>query len=286
MLIKDIDAAQIGMRGKARVIEFDGLAEMVRASVAATKTHAGLMTFGLEEADWIGRRFGSWDEVTKAVDGTWQQGVDRIEELAAIIGREQLPRPTVIKRRRVWNDSAGADVCIDRYRAGDPFRREPHRVRTPGPRVVTILTQCGQNCNMSSDSLFWRGALAVVLSRMVEDAGYRAEIKAFTQAESTWSDGTNMLSPVVLKGAADHLDIASLANATSGWFFRTVTFASWLTPGKSLSYGLGRQKELTPEASAYMAGNAWRWEVTRVYDQTSAVALARKLLAELVLQAA
>lgn len=286
MHIREIPAASLGMYGLARVMEFDGLAEMVREAAGAVTKHAHLATFDLYDHQWIGRKFAGWDDVIKAVDGTWTEGVDKIEELAARIGRENLPRPTVIRRRREWNDIGGAEVCLDRYRAGDPFRRDAVKVRTHGPRVITLLTQVGENCDMSSEALFWRGALAVVLARMIEDAGYRAEIKAFSQVERTWADGTGLLNPVVLKEAGDPLDIGSLANATSGWFFRTVSFASFLIPGKPLSWGLGRAINMTPEAAAFMCGDAHRWELNGVFNMDTAVKLARKLLQQLVLEAA
>lgn len=264
-------------------IEFTGIGDMVR--VAMEGAVSGVYEFDFfNDADWIGRRFNSYTDITKAVDSVWTEGVDTVEDMSRELEREELPRPTVIKRRRVWDDYAGDEIDVDRYRSADPFFRTNARVSTPGPRVITFLVQLGANAYRDSLSLFWRGALATTLARIVEDAGYRTEIIGFTMCESTTTNPQcgNTLTTFRLKEAGDMLDVGALVNATSGWFFRTVTFAAWATPGERLSYGLGHMVEATPEVVEYIAPNARPWLISGVYDKEASLKLARELLATLV----
>lgn len=264
-------------------IEFTGIGDMVR--VAMEGANSGLYEFDFfDDADWIGRKFASFDDIRAAVDGTWAYGVDTVEEMSRELEREELPRPTVIKRRRVWDDYAGDEIDVDRYRSADPFFRTNSRVSTPGPRLITFLVQLGANAFMDSLALFWRGALATTLARIVEDAGYRTEIVGFTMNEHTTTNPQcgNTVTTFRLKEAGDMLDVGSLVNATSGWFFRTVTFAAWTVPGERLNYGLGHMVEATPEIVEYIAPNARPWLISGVYNKAAALALAREKLATLV----
>lgn len=269
-------------------IDFTGIGDMVR--VAMEGAERGLYEFSFfEHDDWIGRKFRTLDDIRAAVDGTWAHGVDTVEALSRELEKEELPRPTVIRRRRVWDDYAGDEIDVDRYRAAEPYFRTNARVSTPGPRLITLLVQLGANSFMDSLSLFWRGALATTLARIVEDAGYRVEIVGFTMNESTTTNPQcgNTVTTFRLKESGDSLHVSSLVNATSGWFFRTVTFAAWTVPGERLSFGLGHMVEATPEVVDYIAGHgslgsAKPWVISGVYDKDAAVKLARELLATLV----
>jgi hypothetical protein len=265
-------------------IEFNGVGDMVRlATEGAGRTDLYPFNF-FNRAEFVGRNFSTFAEIVKATDNVWTLGVDRVEEMSRELEREELPRPTVIKRRRVWDETAGDEIDFDRYRAADPYFRDSKRQHASGPRVITIIIQLGQNAGMKSDDLFWRGALAITLARIVEDAGYRTEIIAFTSGAGTTQNPQcgNVLSSVRLKEAGDMLDVSSLVNVTSGWFFRTVSFASWTVPGERLSEGLGSMIEATPEMVAYLAPGARPWVVSGVYNKENSLRLARELLATLV----
>lgn len=262
-------------------ISFDGLGDMVRVSLEACRESSYQFDF-FNDAGWIGRAFQTFDDIRAAVDGTWTEGVDTVEEMSRELERS-LPTPKTIKRRRVWDDYAGDEIDVDRFRSADPFFRTNERRLTNGPRVISLLIQLGANAFRDSFSLFWRGALAITLARMLEDAGYRTEIVGFTMCESTTTNPQcgNTLTTFRLKEAGDMLDVGSLVNATSGWFFRTVTFAAWSTPREQLSYGLGHMVEATPEVVEYIAPGARPWLVSGVYSREEAVGLARGLLATL-----
>lgn len=268
----------------AWAIRFNGAGDMVRECREAVQTRPDLVVFDLEESDWIGRKFNDWNDVVRAVEGTWAEGVDRIEELSRELEREQLPRPTVIKRRRVWDEYAGDEVDIDRWRAADPYYRTNHRVRSTGPRVITILSEVGQNSHYASESLFWRGAVTVTLARMIEDAGYRAEIVGVGMTSGTYVDSNNpdVMISVNIKGASDALDVGMIANITSGWYFRTVYFGAMLTPRIQCNSSLGRMINVTDQAVEYLSPQSRPWVVSGVYDKPSALALARKFLSELI----
>ncbi len=293
-VVRVVPSELLGFGRKARLwqrstpfayhIEFNGVGDMVRLATEGA-SRSDLYSFDFfSDPVWIGREFKTFAEIVKATDTVWTHGVDRVEEMSRELEREELPKPTVIKRRRVWDEAAGDEIDFDRYRAADPYFRDTTRTRTNGPRVITIIIQLGQNAWMDSDALFWRGALAITLARIVEDAGYRTEIIAFTAGEGTTTNPNvgNVLSSVRLKEAGDTLDLPSLVNVTSGWFFRTVTFASWTVPGEVLSFGLGSMVEATPEMVEFLAPGARPWVVSGVYDKETSLKLARELLATLV----
>lgn len=269
--------------GNAYHIAFDGAGDMVRTAMAGADRRDLYDFHFFNRAGFIGRDFSTFEEITRAVDSMWTHGIDRIEEMSRELERENLPKPTVVRRRRVWDDYAGDEIDVDRYRSADPYFRDTVRARTSGPRLISFLVQLGQNAWMESDALFWRGALAITLARIIEDAGYRSEITAFTMGANTVSGPTpHVLSSVRLKEAGDPLDIGSLVNVTSGWFFRTVMFASWTAPGEKLNGGLGQMVEAGPKAVEFLAPQSKPWLISAAYDKESALALARKLLAELV----
>lgn len=268
-------------------LDFAGAGEMVRVAEAGfPRTDLHDFSYMTSDAGWIGRPFGTFGDIVKAVDGTWSFGVDRVEEMARELQREELPRPTVVKRRRVWDDFAGDEIDVDRYRSGDPYYRDNARVRTNGPKLISFLVQLGANSWMASDDLFWRGALAITLARIVEDAGYRTEISAFATTAGCTSNWKvpNILTTCNLKQAGDALDVGSLVNVTSGWFFRTVMFCSWTAPGEYLVDGLGSMKEANEKVVSYLSPGARPWVIASVYNKESCLALARKYLAQLVLE--
>jgi hypothetical protein len=288
-VIEKIPAASIGMGQWGSVdayhFRYTGAADMVRiAELGADRRELHDFSYFYSDPDWIGRKFSNFAEIVKAVDGTWKEGCARVEEMSRELESEELPRPTVIKRRRVWDEYAGDEICIDRYRSGDPFFRDNLKVRSPGPRLINFLVQLGANSERASDDLFWRGALAITLARIVEDAGYRSEITAFATVKHGVENPScpHILTTCELKGAGDSLDISSLVNVTSGWFFRTVMFASWTAPGEVLDDHLGSMKEATPEVVEYLASGARPWVISGIYNKRAALARARELLAELV----
>ncbi len=274
----------ISRGSKCCFVEFDSPGDMVRA--AKIGLARGDHQFNhMTDAEWIGRKFNDFDDVVAACDTNWAEGVDRVEEMVHAIEREDLPRPTVIKRRRVWDEFAGDEIDVDRYRAADPYFRTNARLRTPGPRVITMLTQINQNGGATSEQIFWRGALTVALARIVEDAGYRTEISAFVLSERCLANYhvPDYAMALRLKSADNPLDIGGLVNATSGWFFRTVEFASRTATGRTLNEGLGRMREAGRATCEFLAPAASPWLIGGVYDMASAVRLARQLLQTLVI---
>lgn len=288
-VVETVPAATAGFRshclGDAYHIRFAGVSDLVRAA-AVGADRGDLHRFDFTDSYFIGREFGGFADVVKACESTWQFGCDRVEELSRELEREELPRPTVVRRRRVWDEHAGDEIDVDRWKAGEPFFRETTKVRTTGPRVIRFLVQLGANSYMGSDDLFWRGALAVTLARLVEDAGYRTEIHAFCMVEQLVIERGapgHVTTSLELKGAGDALDVSSLVNVTSGWFYRTAMFAAWTVPNKRLCSHLGvTVEQSSPKAVEYLAAGARPWVIADVYNKAGCVALARELLAELV----
>ncbi len=96
-----------------------------------------------------------------------------------------------------------------------------------------MIVNVGGNCGTRHRNLLWRGAAAVALTRLLEEAGYRVELWAAVKVTRVWQRkdkfDTAVMDAVCLKRAGDPLDESTLISAVSGWFFRTVTFRGWCT---------------------------------------------------------
>lgn len=269
-------------------IAYDGVGDMVRAGerfVDRRDIYDFHSTF-FREPDWVGRAFKSFDEIKACVDSTHAADVRDVEEMASELER-RLPAPVEVKRRRVWDEFGGDEISVDRFRHAEPYFRTNARRPQIGPRLISILVQLGQNSDYSSESLKWRGAAAVALARILENAGYATEINCVVMARGTYKplkDSSrhdargNLVVSCSLKGAGDSLDVSALTNATSGWFFRTVCFASFGPLNRPIASGYGSMQEAGDKAAAYFARGARPWLLSGVYGQAGAVAVASDLL--------
>lgn len=267
------------------LLSFGGIGDMVRAAAPSVESnfHNFRQTF-FGNPEWVGREFRTFDDVIKAVDSTWNEGVADVDRMAGELERS-LPAPVEVKRRRVWNEDAGDEIDVDRYRHAEPFFRDNAKRPQVGPRVVSLLVQVGNNCQFSSESLKWRGAACVALARVLEAAGYSSEIQCFSLAARAASpiiradvDGANIATVCNLKNAGDALDISALVNATSGWYFRTVVFGSYVVLNRRLDSVLGFMQEANDATAAFLSRGVKPWLVSGVYDYRSALALAARYL--------
>lgn len=64
----------------------------------------------------------------------------------------------------------------------------------------------------------------MIMTEMLERAGYRVELWGATYAHGTFANKGSVLVATQLKHARSALDRVAVLNAVSGWFFRTVGF--------------------------------------------------------------
>lgn len=199
---------------------FESVSQM-EAVVSSDK----LETF-LSNTSFLGRQFGSTSEYNAALKTVWDEGVLTMQEFVDRLEKAELPKIKDLKTKKVFNASEG-EVDFDRLMAGNPNHYVKH-VSEKGdgvPEVTIVIDTCGHSGITPSD-LLWRGAAGVALAKVLEQQGYRTEIWALAGA-TIYNEHPErgVVVATNLKNPGDPLDISTLINTVSGWFFRAEIFA-------------------------------------------------------------
>lgn len=131
----------------------------------------------VSDPGWLGG-LRSAKDAAELLDHGWPKGLERILAVRDRLIAE-LPKPQSIKRRPVWTD-AGDELDLDRMRAGrlDQMWWVAKRAMGRAPRTVSIVAEIGGNCALTPDQMFWAGGAALILTDLLEAAGYRVELSA------------------------------------------------------------------------------------------------------------
>lgn len=224
------------MQKPGRIALFDGPADMVREVVEYVSSSGSYDSTRVDNnKQWMGRHFDSWKDIEKKFFEPWPEGMNTVQDMMRQINEQDLPEPRDVRRRQHWNEEHG-ELNVDRYMAGDDmiFRRGM-RKSTSAPKVVSLLCCLGGNCNVSAESMFWRGAAAAAAVQKLEEAGYSCEVIAYMRSVGCYSgnyDQTEAFQILPIKQAGEELDLASLVNCMSGWFFRSICFGGLYTLGR------------------------------------------------------
>lgn len=257
--------------GSRYLIQFDSLGEMadyVLADSHWAKMSRELRSNGnyLSRPEFVGRDFnGDLNNLRQAVNGHWPEGMEIFYRLVDKLEEHQLEAPQSIRRRAVWSEESGDELCLDRLKYGQPYWRTTHRDARPGPINVTIITDIGTLVNRRPEEVFWRGVSSVVLSHLLEKAGYRVNLLAANACYQPYLWGGRSADCIVeLKRCEEPLDTSTLCNAVSGWCYRTLWFASRCREGETLDSGVGQSRSIshlieyaTPDQQAIICQNVW-----------------------------
>jgi len=283
MRAETVPSAVVGIASssRTRVLEFDGIIDQVREARQACERFPEIAReFDITRGDWIGRQFYDWSQVEAAASGSWPEGMATLTKLLDELSKAQLPEPKVIRRRGRWSEDTGAEINLDRYREAEPYWWNIQRTPVHGSRVVTMLVQVTGDASQTCEQMTWKGALAIALARIIEDAGYRAEIIAFNISMGSYGDNANSFWSVPIKAASDAIDMGTLVNVISGWYFRTVGFGSFVIGGAvELGEGLGYPGYPSAKTVERLIGPGGKaWMLDDVWSFSQAVAKAKKLI--------
>lgn len=271
---------------KVELITFDSLAEMLDDLMAIKHKIENLShqrkwvpgSRGYEDA-YVGRHFDTWEEVKRAVESAWPDGLAALERMRNQLHDAHLPKPQNLRRQARWSEDTGDEICLDRLRKQLPYWRTTHRDHRPGPLSVTILTHTSASWSQSPESILWRGAASIILTELLEEAGYRVELWATEAKRAYTSEEDDSCMAVCLKRTTDTLDVSTVVNAVSGWFYRTVVFGShWhcTTPPRQNIGRIGTMtpfliKQITQDENVLQCKNIWDMQaaVTWVKDMLS-----------------
>jgi hypothetical protein len=194
----------------------------------------------LNRSEFIGRQFSTLAEVYQAARSAWPEGVEIIEGMVKELEDADLPKPTSRKRKVRFSEDDGAELDNDRLRSGQAFWRTTRRENSRGPQVVTIIIDVNANGDVAHRDIMWRGAAAIAMTKVLEEAGFRVELWTVHAAQKVYTGaGAGHFHAVCLKRPGDPLDIATFSAAVSGWFYRTVMWLAKSRCDQNIKSGLG-----------------------------------------------
>jgi hypothetical protein len=232
---------------------------------------------------WYGRSdIRTWSDVIQATQGTWEQGITTVDRILLSLSEHVLAIPKTIKRTQVWSDADG-DFDYDRYSDGQECFRSTRKRHTVGQQFVTLVVDIAGNHTVSAQNLFWRAASAVVITERLENADYGVEIISAMRARCGFTDRSDFAYATFVKRADQPIDIPSIVNVISPWWFRTVGFGSFaLVNGKIPSGGLGYAAPITEAFIPHIVGDpvtqARSQRIEGVWDERGAIQLINRVL--------
>jgi hypothetical protein len=266
---------------------YESVQEMTAAADAASKAGRRRQTDEdyRSRGHFWGRKFSGWDDVVQKVAEYWPEGLDLVQGMLHDL-RDGVcqSKPKSRVRRARWSADDGDDVDVDRLRSGQDCWRLMAREQRDAPQNVAIVFSLATRWERSAESILWRGAVAIVLADLLEDAGYRVEVWAVNNMTLAYENGATAQQAVCLKHSEVPVDIASLVNGVSGWFYRTVVFQSYYavtasTPNPCMGYpkGVTEETEVVQDA----VGDTMKVVIDEVWDRDAAVSKVREVIAGL-----
>lgn len=200
--------------------------------------------------DWFGpsnEGFNSAGSVYKAVQKGWYEGVKKAENLVKDI---KAPQVQSIRRRRVRGDK-GDSLDIHAVNSGklDKAWIRRQKRKTSAPPVLKMALNIAANCETSAKTLYWRGAASVMLTRLLEKAGYMIDISAYCASVSTYADGQykNSAACFQLKKSGDSLLVNNLMACLGlSGFFRSYGFKALASCNQPMAFNYGSTSPTKP----------------------------------------
>ena len=198
----------------------------------------------VSNASFLGREFASHEEYETALNEAWREGVDIMQMFVEKLEKAELPTIKSLKLKKVYS-MEGDEPDFERMMQGCPdYYVKTEREATDGPGEVCVVIDTSTPGSERSDNILWRGAAAIALVKILEEQGYKAEIwvvNGSTLYAAHPSRG--VMTACCLKRCEDVLDISTLINTVSGWFYRGEGFALIKSicdqEHQTPSYGLG-----------------------------------------------
>lgn len=200
--------------------------ELADAAATGTKSHPRPFIHHLRDRSFFGREFDEWDDVCTASTEVWQHGMDTISRMLSELEHIDLPQVTSRKRKLKWKDDYGDELCRDRELSGQAAWRRKERQHVKTKRgSITIVSELTAHGGVSPTDVLWRGAAALMLTHILENAGYRVELwgvrctsHCFTRPDS---DG---FFAACVKSLEQPCNLPVMVSALSAWYYRTVGF--------------------------------------------------------------
>jgi hypothetical protein len=212
-------------------------------------------------SDWYGG-LTSVADALKLIEDGWSAGAERAAAASDGIPSDQLARPESVRRRLVWGEE-GDRLDWQKVLDGDhdtAWGRSKRR-RTSAPRMISLASTYGGNCNRSAEELFWTGAQMVVTAELLQAAGYQVQVRGIAvNASNDWTMrkvNARQVIDIVAKDYDEPLRLDMLAAVFShAGVFRTYGFQCLVRCPWPIGRGLGRMVD-EPDAIQQAADNGW-----------------------------
>ena len=257
---------------------FDNAGELAATTSQAVPERNNHITL---DRSFVGRRFKAVAEAGDALNATWSDGLAILDRMRDELAGAALPQPRSRRRCLRWDEATGDELDYDRLRSGQAWWRTSRRDVVNGPASRTIVVDVGANCHVDAEDILWRGAAAIVLTEILEAAGYRVELWAAWKTSSCYHNGDGALVAAQLKGTADPLDPSTLVNAVSGWFFRTAFFQAVCLSASKAKGSLGHSREPSTDELDLVTTDPGRTIISGAWNYADAVALIRSQVNQL-----
>jgi hypothetical protein len=214
-------------RGYAMI--FDGAVDMM---TEAAKAVGAAKNYKYDPSSWepcnVERPFTTWENALEQLSTASPKNIEQLESVQSEI-QAAMSVPKSRLRRARWNEDDG-ELNVDRWFAGDAAYRQPYRVHTRGPAVVSVVCNLDGSVNDGAGPIFWRGASAIAVADLLETAGYGVDLVLWCKGHSVYVfPKGEQLSICRLKEAGDPMNRDSLLTGLSAWFLRTAVFGSFTT---------------------------------------------------------
>jgi hypothetical protein len=233
--------------------------------------------------------FGGLTDIEQARDlyrRGWPEGARRTIDAKDSIG-DVVPAATERRRVRRFTDD-GDSLRLDQVLAGDWDNAWESRVMAPMPATRTVSIACGfiAMADVSAEGIMWNAVQAIVLTDLLESAGYRVELRAVDAVDV---DGRALhVVDMLLKTADRALDPDTVA-ATIGHagVYRSLGFGAMCCQPTDTNHSLGSNPSsslLSAGIDAAIAAGAIEpisYRLPRGDSQLAAVANIRRALADL-----
>jgi hypothetical protein len=121
---------------------------------------------------------GSLDNARRLFSNGWQEGAERASLLRDSIG-DVVPNSVTPRRVRRFSDD-GDEIRVEQALRGewDSAFVCTRKELAPAPNVVSIACGWWASCMVSHENLLWNAVQAIVICDLLENAGYRVELRA------------------------------------------------------------------------------------------------------------
>ncbi len=177
-------------------------------------------------------------EATGLVRDGWREGAQRLGELGESL-KNLVPEAKSYRRRVRWSEE-GDELHVERAVRGDwdLAWRSTRRTEVRGPAVVEIAVSWANSGSVDAQEAFWTGAAALVVTDLLETAGYTVRICAYKINQHGY--GNIGIHKIVVKEAGEPLQLDYLASLLCHvGVYRTYGFRTVMDVPFRVESGLG-----------------------------------------------